>query len=59
MKTPKEHVRDMLDNIPDDATYDEIQYRLHLCDKIQNALDADSEGKTLTHTEMKQQMSLR
>jgi len=35
MKTAKEEVRDLLEKLPDDASLDDIQYHIYVCQKIQ------------------------
>ena len=40
MKTAKEEVRDLLEKLPDDASLDDIQYHIYVCQKIQKGLDA-------------------
>ena len=45
MAKPKEAVRKMLDEIPEDATFEDIQYHLYVLEKVRNGLEAaDAEG---------------
>jgi len=40
MKTAKEQVRGLLEKLPDNASFDDIQYHIYVCQKVQKALDA-------------------
>lgn len=57
MKTAKDEVRELLDNLPDDASLDDIQYHLYVRQKIQWGLEAAEKGRTLSHEEMLRRMS--
>ncbi len=57
MKTAKEQVRELLDNVPDDASLEDIQYHLYVRQKIQKGLDAAEQGRTLSHEEVTRRMA--
>jgi len=57
MKTAKEEVRELLDGLPDEASMEEIQYHIYVRQKVQKGLEAEKNGKTLTHEEVKRRMS--
>lgn len=57
MKTAKDEVREMLEELPDEASLEDIQYHIYVRQKIQRGLEAEREGKTLTHEEMMRRMS--
>ena len=57
MKTAKDEVRELLEGLPDDASLEDIQYHIYVRQKVQNGLDAEREGKTLTHGQVKDRMS--
>ncbi|MBA7697415.1 hypothetical protein ES703_106080 [subsurface metagenome] len=38
MNIAKEEVRRMLDQIPDDASFEDIQYHIYVCQKIELGL---------------------
>lgn len=54
MATPKEQVQHILEMLPDDASLEDIQYHLYVCQQIQKGL-ADSEaGRVVSHAEVRQ-----
>lgn len=57
MKTAKEEVRRMLDQIPDDATFEDIQYHIYVREKIERGLRDVQEGRLLSQEEVEQRMS--
>jgi predicted transcriptional regulator len=57
MKTAKEEIRELLENLPDDASFEDIQYHLYVRQKIQRGLEAANEGRTITHAEAVRRMS--
>lgn len=53
MNTPKSEVAELLDSLPDTASYEDIQYHLYVIEKIRiGAQRAESEG-ALSHEEAK------
>jgi hypothetical protein len=45
MGSPKDEVSSLLDKLPDDASYEDIQYHLYVLEKVKRGLErADSEG---------------
>ena len=57
MKTAKEEVRRMLEQIPDDATFEDIQYHIYVREKIERGLKDVKEGRLLSQEEVEQRMS--
>jgi len=57
MKTAKEEVRDLLEKLPDDASLDDIQYHIYVCQKIQKGLDAADRGKVISQEEAERRMA--
>jgi predicted transcriptional regulator len=57
MRTAKEEVRKMLDQIPDDATFEDIQYHIYVREKIERGLKDIQEGHLLSQEEVEQRMS--
>jgi predicted transcriptional regulator len=57
MRTAKEEVRRMLDHIPDDATFEDIQYHIYVREKIEHGLKDIQEGHLLSQEEVEQRMS--
>jgi hypothetical protein len=45
MGNPKDEVASLLKNLPDDASYEDIQYHLYVLEKVKHGLQrADTEG---------------
>jgi predicted transcriptional regulator len=57
MAKPKDEVRLLLDNLPEDATYEDIQYHIYVRQAIENGLAAVERGETLTHEEVERRMA--
>jgi len=57
MRTAKEVVRKMLDQIPDDASFEDIQYHIYVQEKIERALRDIEEGRVLSEEEVEKRMS--
>lgn len=54
--TPKAEVTSMLKALPDDSSYEDIQYHLYVLEKVQRGLErADTEG-VVPHDQAKQQL---
>ncbi len=53
MGSAKDDVSSMLDKLPDDASYEDIQYHLYVLEKVKRGLGrAESEG-TISHQDAK------
>ncbi len=57
MKTAKDEVRELLDGLPDEASLEDIQYHIYVRQKVQRGLDAEREGRTLSHADVLRRMS--
>lgn len=57
MITAKEEVRKMLDSLPDDSSFEDIQYHIYVREKIELGLKAVEEGKVLSEEEAEQRMA--
>jgi hypothetical protein len=57
MKTAKEEVRDLLDQLPEDASLEDIQYHICVTQKIQKGLDAEAEGQVIPQAEVERRMA--
>jgi len=42
MKTAKEEVRELLEQLPEDTSLEDIQYHIYVRQKVQKGLDAES-----------------
>lgn len=53
MGSPKEEVASLLTKLPDDASYEDIQYHLYVLEKVKRGIErADAEG-AISHEEAK------
>lgn len=59
MTTVKENVRQLLDRLPDDTTFEDVQYHLFVRQRIQRGLDELAAGRTVTQEEVEQWMRNR
>ncbi len=56
MQTAKEEVIEVLSNLPDDATLEEIQYRLYVRQKIKRGIDDIDGGRFLSQKNVEDRM---
>jgi predicted transcriptional regulator len=56
MSTAKQEVRLLLDGIPDDATFEDIQYHIYVREKIERGLKDVEEGRVVSEEEMDRRM---
>jgi predicted transcriptional regulator len=56
MSTAKEEVRRILDELPEDASIEDIQYRIYVRQKISQGLRDFEEGNVIDHQEVKRRM---
>ncbi len=56
MKTAKQEVREMLETLPDNVSYEEIQYHLYVHQKIERSLQDVDEGRVLDQDEVEKRM---
>ncbi len=57
MKTAKKEVRKILDQIPDDASLEDIQYHIYVCQKIERGLQDMDDGRVLSQEQVEKRMS--
>ena len=57
MKTAKQEICDLLEQLPEDASLEDIQYHIYVCQKIQKGLDAVSQGKVISQEEAERRMA--
>jgi predicted transcriptional regulator len=57
MHTAKEEVIDLLNQLPDDSTLEEIQYHIYVRQKIHRGLKDVDQGKVLTQEEVENRMT--
>jgi len=57
MGTVKDEVRKILDQIPDNASFEDIQYHIYVCQKIERGLKDIEEGRVLSQDEIEKRVS--
>lgn len=57
MQTAKQEVETMLHNLPEDTTYEDIQYHLYVLEKIKRGRDDIANGRNYSHKEAKERLS--
>jgi len=57
MVTVKQEAQDMIQNLPDNCTYEDIQYHLYVVEKIKNGISRAENDETLSHQDAKQRMA--
>jgi predicted transcriptional regulator len=57
MSTAKEEVRKLLDQLPDEASFEDIQYHIYVREKIERGLKDVKEGRVFTQAEVEEKMS--
>jgi len=53
MSTVKEQVHQIAERLPDDATWEQVRYEVHVREKIEEGEKAVAEGRTLPHDEVR------
>ena len=49
--SPKQTARRIVDGVDDDASFEDIQYRLYVAAKVERGLRDVEEGRTVSHDE--------
>jgi len=55
--SPKKTASKLINELPDDCTYEDIQYHLYVIQKIERGLNDVKEGKYFTHEQMKKKLA--
>jgi hypothetical protein len=56
MATPKEEIRKILDTLPDDATWEDLQYSIYVRERVERGRREADEGKITEQTEIESRM---
>jgi predicted transcriptional regulator len=56
MATAKDQVRKLLDQIPDDSSFEDIQYHIYVREKVERGLKDAEEGRVLSQDEVERRM---
>ena len=57
MKTAKDEVRELLNQLPDDSSLNDIQYHIYVRQKIHKGLEAVENGDIVPQAEVEKRMS--
>jgi predicted transcriptional regulator len=57
MGSPKDEVRRILDQVPDDVSYEDIQYHIYVREKVERGLKDVEQGRVLSQEEVERRMS--
>ena len=57
MLTAKEEVQKILDQLPTDASLEDIQYHIYVVQNVERGLKDLDEGRVVSHEEVKQRMA--
>jgi predicted transcriptional regulator len=57
MNAAKEEVMRILEGLPEDASFDDIQYHIYVRQKIEHGLDDVEAGRTLSEEEFDRRMA--
>ena len=57
MQTVKEEVKSLLQKLPDNCTFEDIQYHLYVIEKIQRGIERAEKEGTITQKEIERRMS--
>ena len=52
MTTPKQAAKELIEHLPDQASWNDIMYELYVKQKIEAGLKAVAEGRTVPHEEV-------
>ncbi|MBI3925941.1 MAG: hypothetical protein HY319_10410 [Armatimonadetes bacterium] len=55
--TAKERAMELVSQLPDDYTMEDIVYHLYVVDKVQQALDDVENGRVVSHDDARRQLA--
>jgi predicted transcriptional regulator len=56
--TVKEEARKLVERLPDDATWEDLQYEIYFRQSVEAGLRASEEGRVVPHEEARRQLGL-
>lgn len=56
MSTPKEAAKQLINHLPEQASWDDIMYELYVKQKIEEGLKDAEEGRVISHEEVKREL---
>ncbi|MHB8255106.1 MAG: hypothetical protein ACYDEV_15780 [Acidiferrobacter sp.] len=55
MQTVKEIIHDVVDHLPEQATFDDVMYAIYVRQKLERSLQAAGDGQVISQEEMEKQ----
>ena len=56
MNTIKQEAYELIQKLPDNCTFEDIQYHFYVLEKVKNGLDRAKKGEVLNNTEAKKRL---
>lgn len=56
MNAVKQEVQSLLTTLPEDCTYEDVQYHLYVLEKVKRGLDDAEQGRIFTQEEIEQHL---
>jgi len=57
MSAVKQEIQHLLRTLPEDCTYEDVQYHLYVLEKVKRGLDDVEQGRVITQEEVEQHLS--
>ena len=57
METPRQRVQDILENLPEEASLEDIQYHIYVRQKIEQGLEDVAAGRVVSHEEVQRRLA--
>ncbi len=57
MESPKQQVAEILEKLPDDASFEDIQYHIYVRQKIEEGLADIGAGRVISHAEVQRRLA--
>ena len=55
MSTVKQSVREVVEQLPEDCTWEDVMYQLYVREKIERSLEDSAAGRTKSHEEVRRE----
>jgi len=56
MQTAKQAAKQIIEQVPDQASWDDIMYELYVKEKVERGLEAIEEGRTVSYEDAKKRL---
>ena len=57
MLAAREEAQEMIQNLPNNCTYEDIQYHLYVVEKVKNGMSRAENGEVSSHKDAKERMT--